>query len=424
MFYDTARIHVKAGDGGNGVVAFRREKYVPEGGPSGGDGGNGGGVILVADEGLRTLVDFRYQRHYRAERGQHGQGKNMHGRRGDDLRIRVPIGTVIRDAESGELLADLVKPGQEALVARPGRGGRGNARFVSSTQRVPAFAEKGEPGEERWLMLELKVLADVGLIGFPNAGKSTLISRISAARPKIADYPFTTLVPNLGVVRLEEGRSFVVADIPGLIEGAHAGAGLGHQFLRHVERTRLLLHLVDIAGTEGRDPLEDVAIIRRELAQYSPELAARPQVLVANKLDVPGAAEKLAQLKNRFPDDEVLAISALTGEGLSALITRVADLIDQLPSPAQLIPEPADVEKVTRVTEDEGFAITQEDGIWVVRGKNLERLCATTDFNNDAAVRRFQNIMRKAGVDKALREAGITAGDTVRIRDIEFDWAD
>lgn len=424
MFYDTAKIFVKAGDGGNGVVAFRREKYIPEGGPSGGDGGHGGSVILVVDPGLRTLVDFRYQRHYRAERGQHGQGKEMHGRRGENLFLRVPPGTVIRDADTREWLADLVEPEQEVVVVQGGRGGRGNARFVSSTQRVPAFAEKGEPGEERWLELELKVLADVGLIGFPNAGKSTLISRISAARPKIADYPFTTLVPNLGVVRLEEGHSFVVADIPGIIEGAHTGAGLGHQFLRHVERTRLLLHLVDTAGTEGRDPLEDIEVIQRELMLYSPALATRPQVLVANKVDLPGTEENLKRIQQRYGSEhEIFAVSALTGIGLSALVGRVAELVDQLLPPEKPEAE-ANGEKVTRVKEEEGFTIAQEEGVWVIRGKNLERLCAMTDFNNEAAVRRFQNIMRKIGVDEALRQAGVKVGDTVRVQEILFDWVD
>lgn len=426
MFYDTAKIMVKAGDGGNGVVAFRREKYVPEGGPSGGDGGNGGSIILVADPGLRTLIDFRYQRHYRGERGQHGQGKNMHGSRGENLKLRVPLGTIIRDADSEELLADLTEPGQEVVVAKAGRGGRGNARFTSSIQRLPDFAEKGEPGEERWLRLELKVLADVGLIGFPNAGKSTLISQISAARPKIADYPFTTLVPNLGVVRLEAGRSFVVADIPGLIEGAHTGAGLGHQFLRHVERTRLLLHLVDIAGTEGRDPLDDVEVIQKELALYSPDLATRPQLLVANKTDLPAAAKNLERLRAKYgPQHEILAISALTTQGLTALIGRTAELLDQLEIPEPLKPESSSGdEKVTRLSEGDGFTIDQEDGVWVVRGKNLERLCSMTDFNNDSAVRRFQYLMRKIKLDDALREAGVKAGDTVRISDLEFDWAD
>jgi GTP-binding protein len=324
------------------------------------------------------------------------------------------------------LLADLTESGQEVIVAKAGRGGRGNARFTSSTHRLPDFAEKGEPGEERWLQLELKVLADVGLLGFPNAGKSTLISQISAARPKIADYPFTTLVPNLGVVRLEEGRSFVVADIPGIIEGAHSGAGLGHQFLRHVERTRLLLHLVDIAGIEGRDPLVDVEVIQQELSLYSPQLAGRPQILVANKVDLPEAAENLERLRTRYSSEyEIFAISALTSTGLAALIGRTAELLDQLDAPQQLGSEslPEEV-KVTRVEQNEDFEVVQKDGVWVVKGRNLERLCAMTDFNSDGAVRRFQYIMRKIKLDEALRKAGVQAGETVRIKDLEFDWTD
>lgn len=423
MFHDRAKIYVKSGDGGNGVVAFRREKYVPEGGPSGGDGGNGGSIIFVADEGLRTLVDFRYRRHYRGENGQHGQGKNRHGRSGQDLRLRVPVGTIIRDAETKELLADLFEPGQEVVIAKGGRGGRGNARFVSSVQRVPSFAEKGEPGEERWLELELKLLADVGLLGFPNAGKSTLISRISAARPKIADYPFTTLVPNLGVVRMEEGKSFVVADIPGIIEGAHKGAGLGHQFLRHVERTRLLLHLVDIAGTTGNDPLREIEVINNELVLYSSFLASRPRLLVANKIDLPEAADNLERLKNRYSQQyEIYPISALTGEGLPALIRRVAELVEQI-EPPRLEYENEEIKVTTHKADDE-LTITKENEVWVVNSKKIERLSIITDFNNDAAVRRFQNIMRKLKVDEALRKAGVQAGDTVRIRDIEFEWAD
>ncbi|MEW5899603.1 MAG: GTPase ObgE, partial [Bacillota bacterium] len=311
MFYDTAKIYVKAGDGGNGCVSFRREKYIPEGGPDGGDGGRGGNVVFRADEGLRTLVDFHYQRRYLAGRGQHGKGKNMHGRSGEDLVVRVPAGTVVRDAQSGMVLADLVRDGQEVVVARGGRGGRGNARFAGPKNKTPVFAEKGEPGEERWLELELKLLADVGLVGFPNAGKSTLISRVSRARPKIADYPFTTLVPNLGVVTLGEGVSFVIADIPGLIAGAHQGAGLGHRFLRHTERTRLLVHVIDVAGVEGRDPLEDFYVLNRELFLYNPLLAQKVQLIAANKIDLPGAGENLQRLQKTLGAQyEIFPLSA------------------------------------------------------------------------------------------------------------------
>lgn len=436
MFYDTAKIWVKAGDGGNGAVAFRREKYVPYGGPSGGDGGDGGSIILVADEGLRTLVDFRYQRHYRAERGEHGRGKDQHGAKGEDLRLRVPVGTVVKNADTGQVLADLVYPGQEVVVARGGRGGRGNARFVTSTRRAPDFAEKGEPGEELWLELELKLLADVGLVGFPNAGKSTLISRISAARPKIANYPFTTLEPHLGVVRVSEGRSFVVADIPGLIEGAHAGAGLGHQFLRHVERTRLLLHVVDAAATEGRDPVEDVKVINRELALFDPSLAAKPQILVANKIDLPEAKVHLERLRAAYEAEMyIFPISALTGEGLGPLIASVGDRLEQIEAELLL---PSDYEKLLgmdlkerkpavgkRGAEKPEIRIERDgQGVIVVSGPLVERFYRRTDFTREASVKRFQHFMKSIGVDDALRQFGVRSGDTVRIGEQEFEWVE
>ena len=331
MFIDEARVYVKGGDGGNGIVAFRREKYVPQGGPAGGDGGRGGNVVFMADEGLRTLMDFRYKRHFKAERGQHGQGKNMHGAWGEDLVVRVPVGTVIRDEASGEVVADLTRHGQQAVVAKGGRGGRGTARFASAVNRAPSFAENGEPGEERWLKMELKLLADVGLVGFPNAGKSTLISRISAARPKIADYPFTTLTPNLGVVETRYHDSFVVADIPGLIEGAHQGAGLGHGFLRHIERTRVLLFILDAAETEGRDVLQDYQTLRRELASYNPKLMERPFLVVANKMDLPQAEANRERLERAF-GERLLFISAVTGQGVEELIERAYALLQQNPA--------------------------------------------------------------------------------------------
>ncbi|NPV54859.1 MAG: GTPase ObgE [Firmicutes bacterium] len=330
MFIDTAKIYVKAGDGGPGCVSFRREKHVPRGGPDGGDGGAGGDVILLVDPGLATLMDFKYKRHYKAERGQRGMGSRMSGRDGDDLVIKIPPGTVIRDAGTGEVLADLVAAGDSAVVARGGRGGRGNARFVTSTRRAPRMAEEGEPGEERWFFLELKLLADVGLVGLPNAGKSTIISRISAARPKIADYPFTTLVPNLGVVALEDGRSFVVADMPGLISGAHKGAGLGHEFLRHVERTRVLAHVLDLSCPSGRDPVEDFNVVNNELVLHDPELLKRPMVVVGNKLDMPGAAEAFERVRGYCTGRgfEVYGVSALTGEGLRDFLYGVARLLE------------------------------------------------------------------------------------------------
>jgi len=422
MFYDQARIYVKAGDGGNGVVAFRREKYVPEGGPSGGDGGRGGNVVLRADEGLRTLVDFRYKRHYKAERGEHGQGKNMHGRSGEDLILRVPVGTVVKDEETGEILGDLTEHGQELIVAKGGRGGRGNARFVSSTNKAPMIAENGEPGEERWLILELKLLADVGLVGFPNVGKSTLISRVSAAKPKIADYHFTTLVPNLGVVDVD-GESFVVADIPGLIEGAHTGAGLGHDFLRHTERTRLLVHVLDISGSEGRDPLRDFQIVQDELRLYNPQLAERPMVIAANKMDLPGAKENLERLQKEYGDCyQIFPISAATGEGIKPLIYHIAKILPELEVPQLVLPEKE--HRVTKAEEQERFRIRQEDGMFVVEGKEVLRHLRMTKLDSEEGLRRFQHILKAMGVEDALREKGIKEGDRVLIGDLEFEWVD
>ncbi len=425
MFYDQAKIYVKGGDGGAGVVAFRREKYVPEGGPSGGDGGRGGSVILEADEGLRTLVDFRYKRHYKALRGEHGQGKNMHGKGAEDLILRIPVGTLVKDSETGEILADLVEHGQRAVVAPGGRGGRGNARFLSNTNKAPTLAENGEPGKECWLLLELKLLADVGLVGFPNVGKSTLISKVSAAKPKIADYHFTTLVPNLGVVRLEDGESFVMADIPGLIEGAHTGAGLGHEFLRHTERTRLILHVLDISGSEERDPVEDFRIIKEELSQYSAYLAERPMLIAANKMDMPEAKENLARLRAELGEDyEIFPVSALNGEGLAQLIYRIAQLLPELPVPELVLRTKAE-HRVTKASPDERFSLSRDEaGVFVISGEEVERHVAMTHFESDEGLYRFQTILRVLGVDKALVKAGIKPGAKVRIGRLEFEWED
>lgn len=423
MFYDKAKIYVKGGDGGNGCVAFRREKYVPDGGPWGGDGGRGGDLILVADEGLRTLVDFRYQRHYKAGRGQHGRGKNMHGSSGEDLVLRVPVGTVVRNAETGRLIGDITANGQKLTVARGGRGGRGNARFATMTNKAPKMAEKGEPGEERWLNLELKLLADVGLIGLPNAGKSSLISKISAARPKIADYPFTTIVPNLGVVRVDEGTSFVVADIPGLIEGAHAGAGLGHEFLRHVERTRMLVHLVDISGYGGRDPVRDFHTVNRELALYNPGLVDKPMLVAANKIDLPDSSQNFDLLRGELGERyEVYPISALTGEGLEKLVNRVGQMLNNLPVKELTDEEPVVSEAVH--SAEQRFTIKRDEGVFTVGGREIERHVAMTDLDNEEALGRLQRIMFLMGIDRALRESGAKNGDIVKIKDFEFEYVE
>lgn len=422
MFIDQARVFVKGGDGGNGVVAFRREKYVPLGGPSGGDGGRGGSVVFIADEGMSTLMDFRYNRHFKAARGVHGQGKNMHGARAEDLIVRVPAGTVIKDDESGEVIADLVRPGQEAVVARGGRGGKGNARFATSINKAPSFAENGEPGEERWIRMELKLLADAGLVGFPNAGKSTLISRISAARPKIADYPFTTLVPNLGVVATREHNSFVVADIPGLIEGAHEGAGLGHDFLRHIERTRVIIFVLDAAQTDERDVVEDYRILRRELELHNPDLASRPYIVVANKMDVPEANDNALRLAQALGDEKIFHISAVTGEGTDELVDKIYELLQQHNQIEEI--HTGEERVIRRFEEDVPFEINIVDGVFEVSGNRIEKLVAMTNLDNEDALKRFQRTITHMGLEDALRARGIKPGNTVRIRDLEFDYSE
>ena len=424
MFYDKARIFVKGGNGGDGVVAFRREKYVPRGGPSGGNGGRGGSVIFKGDEGLRTLVDFKYKKHYRADRGAHGQGSKRHGKDGEDLVIRVPVGTVIRDAATGDLIGDVTYHGQEICVARGGRGGRGNASFASSQNRAPNFAEKGEPGEEREIDMELKLLADVGLVGFPNVGKSTIISRVSAAKPKIENYHFTTLVPNLGTVYIPNEGSFVMADIPGLIEGAHLGQGLGHEFLRHIERTRLIIHVLDIAQSEGRDAFEDFEKINYELSQYSEELGRRRQIIAANKMDLTGAEENLNRLQSELGGYyEIFPVSAATGKGLDALVLRAWEIINEM---AEEAPVEQEVQErvLIKAQERKPFVIDYQDGIYVVTGKEVERHVAMTDMDNEDAIRRLQRIFIVMGLEDALREKGIQSGDTVRIGAVEFEFRD
>jgi GTP-binding protein len=415
-FVDEAVIHVKAGNGGNGCVAFRREKFVPRGGPAGGDGGRGGHVILLADPSVKTLVDLHLQRTYKAENGQHGQGSNKHGADGKDLVIRVPVGTVVYDAETGELIADLVKAGQRVIVARGGRGGRGNAAFATPTRQTPVFAELGEPGEERTLRLELKLLADVGIIGYPNVGKSTLISRISAARPKIADYPFTTLVPNLGTVRVDN-FSFVVADLPGLIEGAHRGVGLGHQFLRHAERTSLLLHMVDIAAVEGRDPICDFETINEELRLYNPELAKKPQIVVANKMDLPNAHENLRRCLPYWRERgyEVFAISALTGEGIEPLVYRMAELVKAM-QPTAPLPEASEEVIVAPPKRTEAPLTIErlDEETWFVQGGEVERLTRLINASHPQALAEIKERLLRHGIWKAIRKAGAKAGDRCR----------
>lgn len=419
VFFDEAKIHVQAGAGGDGAIAFRREKYVPHGGPAGGNGGRGGNVYLRVSPHLNTLVSFRRRRHFRAERGKHGSGSTKHGRSGADLYVDVSPGTVVRDVETDEFLADLMTPGQTVCVAKGGRGGRGNARFASPTNQAPRIAERGEPGEECWLALELKLIADVGLIGMPNAGKSTLISVVSAARPKIADYPFTTLQPYLGVVELDDYRTFVLADIPGLIPGAHEGKGLGDQFLRHVERCRLLVHLLD-GGAQ--DPLGDFKAINRELELASPTLARKSQLVALNKMDLPEAravwpAVQAAVEARGYP---VMAISAVTHQGVADLIGQIATRLTDLPEPG---PEPDEV-KVFRPAETESdFVVSRDaDGTWVITGRRVERLMTITRWEEHEAVQHLQRQLRALGIQEALEKAGVDFGDTVRIGDAELEW--
>ena len=422
MFIDRARIYVEAGDGGDGMSSFRREKFVEKGGPNGGNGGRGGDVVLVADKNLNTLIDFRYKRKYVAKRGGQGGTKNCTGMRADTVYVKVPMGTLGRDDATGAVMADLVEDGQQYVAAKGGRGGKGNACYVTSTNRAPTFAEKGEPGENRWLKLELKLLADVGLVGYPSVGKSSIIAQVSAARPEIAAYHFTTLTPVLGVVRLDEERSFVLADIPGLIEGAHEGVGLGHDFLRHVERTKVLLHIVDVAGVDGRDPIEDFDKINNELAEYSERLARRKQLVVANKMDLPDAQENFERLKEYVEAKgyEIFKASAATGEGLRELMFKAYDLLLQY-EPEE---DEEDLARFDEIDPDSYEIVEGNDTDWEVRGKNIERLVAMTNFDNDEALYRFQLIWKRLGIDEALKEKGVQEGESVRIRDMVFEYKD
>jgi GTP-binding protein len=418
MFYDESDIYVKAGDGGDGCVAFRREKYVPFGGPAGGDGGRGGDVVLYVDTHLNTLHRFSRRRHFKAKAGRHGRGKNQHGANGDDARIPVPPGTVVYDGDTDELLGDLTEPGHTLVVAQGGRGGRGNARFASSTNQAPRIAEHGEPGQERNLHLELKVLADVGLVGMPNAGKSTLLAAVTAARPKIAPYPFTTLQPNLGVAVLDAQTEFVLADIPGLIEGASEGKGLGHEFLRHIERTRVLIHLLDGLS---ENPLTDLAAINTELATFGHGLTEKPQLVVLNKMDEPAVRERWPEIERTLiaQGHRPMAISALAREGTRDVLLRAAEMLAQLPQepPAETLP-------VFRPeTEEEAFSVErEEEDVWRVHGARIERIAAMTVWNLDEAVYRFQRTLDHMGIAEALEEAGVQPGDTVRIGDNELSW--
>ena len=425
MFTDYAKIYASAGKGGNGAVSFRREKYIAAGGPDGGDGGKGGDIYFEVDPDSNTLIDFRYKKKFKAENGNNGEGAHKYGKSGEDLYIKVPIGTIVKDAKTNEILADLSEKGQKELVRRGGRGGKGNSHFATATRQAPRFAQGGEEGEEKELILELKLLADVGLIGYPSVGKSTILSIVTAATPKIADYPFTTLVPNLGVVKPEYGESFVIADIPGLIEGASEGVGLGTEFLRHIERTRLLLHVIDVSGLSGRDPIEDYYVINKELEKYSEKLAKRKQIIVANKIDSmqdPEIYEKLEKLAKEN-NQELFKISAATGEGIKELMIEVSKILKTLPK--EILIEKTENKKIyTLEKEEEPYTIVKEDDMFIVDGPAIRELMRKVNMEDNESLYYFQKKLNELGVNEKLKQAGVQEGDTVKVYDYLLEWED
>lgn len=426
MFTDYTKIIIKSGDGGNGAATFRREKYVASGGPDGGDGGNGGNIYFQVDKDKNTLIDFRYNKKFKAKNGENGSGSHCNGKYGEDLYIKVPIGTVIKDAQTGKVVADLSKPNQKELVLKGGRGGRGNSHFATATRQAPRFSEDGEKGEEKELILELKLLADVGLLGFPNVGKSTFLASVTSAKPKIANYHFTTIIPNLGVVKTKDGNGFVIADIPGIIEGASEGVGLGIQFLRHVERTRLLLHFLDVSGQEGRNPIEDFNAINKELKKYSEKLATRKQIIVANKIDVIDetqseelkAVEKLAKEQNL----ELFKISAATGQGVQELIDHVTNTLKTLPKEELIEIE----DKVVYTLDDkkDEWHIKEQNGVFIVTGKAVQRLMGRINIEDNESMYYLQKCLKNMGIEDKLKEMGVCEGDTVILDEWELEWFD
>lgn len=421
MFIDTSKIFIQAGKGGDGAVTFHREKYIAAGGPDGGDGGHGGNIVAVADKNVSTLLDFRYKKKYCAPNGGNGRDGRRSGKNGEDLIIKVPCGTLIRDSETQKVICDLRKEGESFVIAKGGNGGWGNARFATATRQTPKFAKSGLPGDEREITLELKSIADVGLLGFPNVGKSTFLSIISDARPKIANYHFTTLVPNLGVVNMGEGGGFVVADIPGIIEGAHEGVGLGHAFLRHVERTRILLHFVDVSGIEGRDPIEDVHTINSELRQYSEKLAEKPQIIVANKMDIPSFAENFERFKAQMEDEgyTVFAISAASKKGIQEVLNYTYKMLCELPEEEE---EEYDYLDLDEERAKDNIEISVEDGVYIVEGMYVRKIIGSTNFDDYESLQYFQRVLRKSGIIDMLEEKGIKEGDTVHMYGVEFDY--
>jgi len=423
MFIDEVKIQVKGGNGGNGCLAFRREKYVEMGGPFGGNGGRGGNVVFEVDEGLNTLIDLRMSKHYTAPNGAHGQGKGKHGKNAGDLVVKVPPGTVVMDVETNFVLGDLTKKGDSLVVAEGGRGGRGNMAFVTRTNVAPDFCENGEPGEEKELKVELKLLADVGLVGLPSVGKSTIISKISAAKPKIAPYHFTTLSPNLGVVRASNNRSYTVADLPGLIKGASQGEGLGDKFLRHIERTRIIAHVIDMSGYEGRNPYDDYILINEELNNFNEKILSKPQIILANKMDMDSFADNLKEFKKKVSDIPIYEISAIENSGLDTVINALADQLDTIEKKPLYDEETFESHILYKFKEEKPFTVTKEkENVYVVKGAEIEKIYKMTWFVTDEAFLRFSNKLRKLGIDDKLREMGIQTGDTVKILDYEFEF--
>lgn len=421
MFVDEVILELCAGDGGNGCMAFRREKYVEMGGPFGGNGGKGGDIIFKVDEGLNTLLDLRYKKVIQGDKGANGLGKGMHGKNAEDVIIRVPEGTVITDLDTGFIIADLTGKDEEVIVATGGRGGRGNMAFATHSNPAPSFAENGEPGEKRKVKLELKLLADVGLVGMPSVGKSTFISKVSKAKPKIAAYHFTTLKPNLGVVKTKDGRTFVLADLPGLIEGASNGEGLGDRFLKHIERTRVILHIIDMSGYEGRNPYEDYVIIRKELENFNPKILEKPELIMANKMDLDGALENLNEFKKKV-NVPIYPVSALKEEGIDEVLIKVADLLDTLPKKPLYEEEKFESHVLYQFKQEKPFTIHRENNTWIIRGEKVEKLLRMTKFQSDESALRFAHQLKRMGIDEELRKQGINEGDTVQILDYEFEY--
>ena len=423
MFVDEVVIKVIAGKGGDGCTSFRREKYVPNGGPNGGNGGKGASIIFKVDEGLKTLLDLKYQKEIKGKKGENGKGSNMNGKAAEDVIIKVPLGTVVKDLDTNLIIADLTKKNDEVVVATGGRGGRGNTAFKTHSNTAPNFSENGEPGEEKTLKIELKLLADVGLVGLPSVGKSTLLSKISSAKPKIASYHFTTLVPNLGVVKTKDKRTFVVADLPGLIEGAAEGTGLGDKFLRHIERTKLIVHIVDMSGIEGRDPYEDYEVIRKELKEYSEKLANKEEIVVANKMDMESSIENLKEFKKKI-DKDVIEISGLTGAGIDDLLLLVADKLDSIEETNLYEDDEIESHILYKFKEEQPFTIEiDEEGKYVIHSESIEKLFKMTKFT-DEGMRRFSNKLRRMGVDEELQKMGVQEGDIVKILDYEFEYSE